>query len=162
MARGNKQTLKVYTSEEARFYGSMGGKASADARRRKKSLKELTQALLEMKPHEKIAARSKILFPDVDPEDLTNGMILAMAMFDKAIKDQDVKAAQFVRDTAGEMPEQVISGNLGQSTVFVTEEDQNKIIKHIHEVLNDGQSKDEETTKKASKPKKGTKAKKKQ
>ena len=156
MARGHKQTLKVYTSEEARFYGSMGGKASADARRRKKSLKELTQALLEMKPHE------KILFPDVDPEDLTNGMILAMAMFDKAIKDQDVKAAQFVRDTAGEVPEQVISGNLGQSTVFVTEEDQNKIIKHIHEVLNDGQSKDEETTKKASKPKKGTKAKKKQ
>ena len=161
MVRGHKQTLKVYTSEEARFYGSMGGKASADARRRKKSLKELTQALLEMKPHDKIAARSKILFPDVDPEDLTNGMILAMAMFDKAIKDQDVKAAQFVRDTAGEMPEQVISGNLGQSTVFVTEQDQNQIIKHIQEVLNDGQSKDEETTKKASKPKKGTKAKKK-
>lgn len=158
MPRGNKQTLKVYTSEEARFYGSMGGKASADARRRKKSLKELTQALLEMKPHDKIAARSKILFPDVDPEDLTNGMVLAMAMFDKAIKDRDVKAAQFVRDTAGEMPEQVISGNLGQSTVFVTEQDQNKIIKHIQEVLSDGQSK----TQKASKPKKGTKAKKKQ
>ena len=153
MPRGNKQSLKVYTSEEARFYGSMGGKASADARRRKKSLKELTQALLEMKPHEKIAARSKILFPDVDPEDLTNGMVLAMAMFDKAIKEQDVKAAQFVRDTAGEMPEQVISGNLGQSTVFVTEQDQNNIIKHIQEVLNDGQSKTEKT----SKPQKGTK-----
>lgn len=159
MPRGNKQTLKVYTSEEARFYGSMGGKASADARRRKKSLKELTQALLEMKPHEKIAERSKMLFPGVDPEDLTNGMILAMAMFDKAIKDQDVKAAQFVRDTAGEVPEQIINGNLGQSTVFVTEQDQNKIIKHIQEVLNDGQPKTEKTTKKASKPKKGTKEK---
>lgn len=157
MPRGNKQSLKVYTSEEARFYGSMGGKASADARRRKKSLKELTQALLEMKPHEIIAAKSKQLFPEINPEDLTNGMILAMAMFDKAIKEQDVKAAQFVRDTAGEMPEQVISGNLGQSTVFVTEQDQNNIIKHIQEVLNDGQPKTEETTKKASKPKKGTK-----
>lgn len=153
MARGHKQTLKVYTSEEARFYGSMGGKASADARRRKKSLKELTQALLEMKPHEIIAAKSKQLFPEINPEDLTNGMVLAMAMFDKAIKDQDVKAAQFVRDTAGEMPEQVISGNLGQSTVFVTEQDQNQIIKHIQEVLNDGQPKTEKT----SKPQKGTK-----
>lgn len=153
MPRGNKQTLKVYTSEEARFYGSMGGKASADARRRKKSLKELTQALLEMKPHEKIAAKSKQLFPEINPEDLTNGMVLAMAMFDKAIKEQDVKAAQFVRDTAGEMPEQVISGNLGQSTVFVTEQDQNNIIKHIQEVLNDGQPKTEKT----SKPQKGTK-----
>lgn len=162
MARGHKQTLKVYTSEEARFYGSMGGKASADARRRKKSLKELTQALLEMKPHEIIAAKSKQLFPEINPEDLTNGMVLAMAMFDKAIKDQDVKAAQFVRDTAGEVPEQIINGNLGQSTVFVTEQDQNKIIKHIQEVLNDGQPKNEEKTKKASKPKKGTKAKKKQ
>lgn len=157
MPRGNKNTLKVYTSEEAHFYGSMGGKASADARRRKKSLKELTQALLEMKPHEIIAAKSKQLFPEINPEDLTNGMVLAMAMFDKAIKDQDVKAAQFVRDTAGEMPEQVISGNLGQSTVFVTEEDQNKIIKHIHEVLNDGQSKDEETTKKQASPKRNKK-----
>lgn len=153
MARGNKNTLKVYTSEEARFYGSMGGKASADARRRKKSLKELTQALLEMKPHEIIAAKSKQLFPEINPEDLTNGMVLAMAMFDKAIKEQDVKAAQFVRDTAGEMPEQVISGNLGQSTVFVTEQDQNNIIKHIQEVLNDGQPKTEKT----SKPQKGTK-----
>lgn len=161
MARGHKQTLKVYTSEEARFYGSMGGKASADARRRKKSLKELTQALLEMKPHEKIVVKAKMLFPEIEPEDLTNGMVLAMSMLNKAVVDGDVKAAQFVRDTAGEMPEQVISGNLG-STVFVTEEDQNKIIKHIQEVLNDGQSKDEETTKKASKPKKGTKAKKKQ
>lgn len=158
MPRGNKNTLKVYTSEEAHFYGSMGGKASADARRRKKSLKELTQALLEMKPHEIIAAKSKQLFPEINPEDLTNGMVLAMAMFDKAIKDQDVKAAQFVRDTAGEMPEQVISGNLGQSTVFVTEQDQNNIIKHIQEVLNDGQPKTEKT----SKPQKGTKAKKKQ
>lgn len=153
MARGNKNILKVYTSEEAHFYGSMGGKASADARRRKKSLKELTQALLEMKPHEIIAAKSKQLFPEINPEDLTNGMVLAMAMFDKAIKEQDVKAAQFVRDTAGEMPEQVISGNLGQSTVFVTEQDQNNIIKHIQEVLNDGQPKTEKT----SKPQKGTK-----
>lgn len=158
MPRGNKQSLKVYTSEEARFYGALGGKASADARRRKKSLKELTQALLEMKPHEIIAAKSKQLFPEINPEDLTNGMVLAMAMFDKAIKEQDVKAAQFVRDTAGEMPEQVISGNLGQSTVFVTEQDQNNIIKHIQEVLNDGQPKTEKT----SKPQKGTKAKKKQ
>lgn len=161
MPRGNKNTLKVYTSEEARFYGSMGGKASADARRRKKSLKELTQALLEMKPHALIAARSKQLFPDVEPEDLTNGMILAMSMLDKAIKDQDVKAAQFVRDTAGEVPEQTINGNLGQSTVFVTETEQNKIIKHIHEVLNDGQPKTKKATKKTSKPKKGTKEKKK-
>lgn len=161
MARGHKQTLKVYTAEEARFYGSMGGKASADARRRKKSLKELTQALLEMKPHEQITAKAKILFPEIEPEDLTNGMALAMSMLNKAVVDGDVKAAQFVRDTAGEVPEQIINGNLGHSTVFVTETEQNKIIKHIQEVLNDGQSKDEETTKKASKPKKGTKAKKK-
>lgn len=159
MPRGNKQTLKVYTPEEARFYGSMGGKASGEAKRRKKSLKELTQALLEMKPHALIAARSKQLFPDVEPEDLTNGMILAMSMLDKAIKDQDVKAAQFVRDTAGEVPEQIINGNLGQSTVFVTETEQNKIIKHIHEVLNDGQPKTKKATKKTSKPKKGTKEK---
>lgn len=159
MARGHKQTLKVYTSEEARFYGSMGGKASGEAKRRKKSLKELTQALLEMKPHELVARKAKQLFPDVEPEDLTNGMALAMSMLNKAVVDGDVKAAQFVRDTAGEVPEQTINGNLGQSTVFVTETEQNKIIKHIHEVLNDGQPKTKKATKKTSKPKKGTKEK---
>lgn len=161
MPRGNKQTLKVYTSEEARFYGSMGGKASADARKRKKSLKELTQALLEMKPHELVAKKAKQLFPDVEPEDLTNGMALAMSMLNKAVVDGDVKAAQFVRDTAGEVPEQIINGNLGQSTVFVTEKEQDKIIKHIQEVLNDGQPKTKKATKKTSKPKKGTEKKKK-
>lgn len=161
MPRGNKQTLKVYTSEEARFYGSMGGKASGEAKRRKKSLKELTQALLEMKPHELVARKAKQLFPDVEPEDLTNGMALAMSMLNKAVVDGDVKAAQFVRDTAGEVPEQIINGNLGQSTVFVTETEQNKIIKHIQEVVNDGQPKTKKATKKTSKPKKGTKEKKK-
>ena len=161
MPRGNKQTLKVYTSEEARFYGSMGGKASGEAKRRKKSLKELTQTLLEMKPHELVAIKAKQLFPDVEPEDLTNGMALAMSMLNKAVVDGDVKAAQFVRDTAGEVPEQTINGNLGQSTVFVTEKEQNKIIKHIQEVLNDGQPKTKKATKKTSKPKKGTKEKKK-
>lgn len=161
MRKGTKKR-ENYTPEEARIFGALGGKASADARRRKKSLKELTQALLEMKPHELVSRKAMQLFPGVEPEDLTNGMALAMSMFNKAVVDGDVKAAQFVRDTAGEMPEQVISGNLGHSTVFVTETEQNKIIKHIQEVLNDGQSKDEETTKKASKPKKGTKAKKKQ
>lgn len=161
MPRGNKQTLKVYTSEEARFYGSMGGKASGEAKRRKKSLKELTQALLEMKLHELVARKAKQLFPDVEPEDLTNGMALAMSMLNKAVVDGDVKAAQFVRDTAGEVPEQIINGNLGQSTVFVTETEQNKIIKHIQEVVNDGQPKTKKATKKTSKPKKGTKEKKK-
>lgn len=157
MRKGTKKR-ENYTPEEARIFGALGGKASADARRRKKSLKELTQALLEMKPHEKIAVKAKMLFPEIEPEDLTNGMALAMSMLNKAVVDGDVKAAQFVRDTAGEVPEQVISGNLGQSTVFVTEQDQNKIIKHIQEVLNDGQPK----TQKSSKPQKGTKAKKKQ
>ena len=161
MPRGNKQTLKVYTSEEARFYGSMGGKASGEAKRRKKSLKELTQALLEMKLHELVARKAKQLFPDVEPEDLTNGMALAMSMLNKAVVDGDVKAAQFVRDTAGEVPEQIINGNLGQSTVFVNETEQNKIIKHIQEVVNDGQPKTKKATKKTSKPKKGTKEKKK-
>ena len=161
MPRGNKQTLKVYTSEEARFYGSMGGKASGEAKRRKKSLKELTQALLEMKLHELVARKAKQLFPDVEPEDLTNGMALAMSMLNKAVVDGDVKSAQFVRATAGEVPEQIINGNLGQSTVFVNETEQNKIIKHIQEVVNDGQPKTKKATKKTSKPKKGTKEKKK-
>ena len=45
MAR-NTENLKVPTSEQAREYGRKGGKASGEARRRKKELKELLEIAL--------------------------------------------------------------------------------------------------------------------
>ena len=44
----NIENLRVPTSEEARRYGAMGGKASAEARRQKKSLREKAKLLMSL------------------------------------------------------------------------------------------------------------------
>lgn len=44
----NINNLRVPTSEEARRYGSMGGKASVEARRQKKSLREKAKLLMSL------------------------------------------------------------------------------------------------------------------
>lgn len=46
--RKNTENLKRLTSEEAREYGRLGGKKSAEVRRRKKSMKETAKMLLSM------------------------------------------------------------------------------------------------------------------
>ena len=46
MGKPNPQNLKVPTSEEARRNGAKGGKASAEARRKKKTMMEMIEALL--------------------------------------------------------------------------------------------------------------------
>ena len=44
----NIENLKVPTSEEARKYGAMGGIASGEARRQKKSLREKAKLLMSL------------------------------------------------------------------------------------------------------------------
>ena len=44
----NIDNLRVPTSEEARRYGSIGGKASVEARRQKKSLREKAKLLMSL------------------------------------------------------------------------------------------------------------------
>ena len=46
MGKPNPQNLKVPTSEEARRNGAKGGKASGEARRRRKTMKDLFEQIL--------------------------------------------------------------------------------------------------------------------
>lgn len=76
-----------FTPEEA----SKGGKASAEARRRKRDLRKAFEALLEKD------------FLDKKGTSLTGAEILALKQFDKAMKG-DTRAFEVVRDTAGQKP----------------------------------------------------------
>lgn len=139
--------LNKRTKEAQKKIQSMGGQASKEAARRKKNLKELTQMLLENPVvSEEAKAQIKLLFPNVDTEDLTNGMamtanILLSAITSKDLKEK-VKAAEYLRDTAGQKPETSVTGSVTVEKVFVSEKEQDETLKHIKEVIT-GENKNE-------------------
>lgn len=87
----NEQNLKpVRNKNEARERGKKGGQNSGKARRDKKILKDCFELLLEEKTN-------------LNGKKLTGAEAMALTLFEKALGG-DVKAAEFVRDTAGQKP----------------------------------------------------------
>lgn len=144
MAKGHENLIPLNkrSKEAQRKIQSMGGKACREKNRKKKTLKELTLLLLENPVvSEDAKAKIKLLFPNVDTEDLTNGMamtanILLSAITSKDLKEK-VKAAEYLRDTAGQKPETSVTGSVSVEKVFITEKEQKETVKHIEKVLAD-------------------------
>lgn len=149
MAKGHENLIPLNKRSKAaqRKIQSMGGKACREKNRKKKTLKELTLLLLENPVvSEDAKAQIKLLFPNVDTEDLTNGMamtanILLSAITSKDLKEK-VKAAEYLRDTAGQKPETTVNGSVSVEKVFITEKEQKETLKHIKEVIT-GENKNE-------------------
>lgn len=149
MAKGHENLIPLNkrSKEAQRKIQSMGGKACREKNRKKKSLKELTLLLLENPVvSEEAKAQIKLLFPNVDTEDLTNGMamtanILLSAITSKDLKEK-VKAAEYLRDTAGQKPETSVTGSVTVEKVFVSEKEQEETLKHIKKVIT-GENKSE-------------------
>ena len=125
----NNDNLKKLTSEEARENGRKGGLASVEARRAKKTMKEMLDYLLE-KEIENSRTGEKVTYREA----------MLIAAIKKAIKG-DIKASQFVRDTAGEAPitKTEVTGKNGAplvQKVFVTEQDERRIDKKIDDLIN--------------------------
>ena len=95
MPRGNKETLVVPTSEEARKYGSKGGIASAESRKKKKLLREAFKTLLDGK------------YEIEEGKQLGGYDALATSMIKEALGG-NVKAFVAIRDTIGEKPTDTI------------------------------------------------------
>ena len=87
----NEQNLRVPTSSEARENGKKGGIASGEARRKKKSLREAMQILMDADLTGK------------DGKTMTGTEAMAAKAFQAALKG-DWKAWELVRDTAGQKP----------------------------------------------------------
>lgn len=129
----NEENLIPFTSdqnrEEAKKNGRKGGIASGEARRAKKTMKEMLDYLLE-----KEIANSRT------GESVTYREAILTSCIKKAIKG-DVKAAQFVRDTAGEAPinKTEVTGKDGAplvQKVFVTENEKREIDNKIDDIIN--------------------------
>ena len=106
----NEQNLIPFTSEqnreEASKNGRKGGKASGEARRRKKLFKEQINLLLSL-PLQDPKAKKQLEALGIDADNIDNQMAMVISMWQKAIKG-DVQAFNTLRDTAGEKPKEEI------------------------------------------------------
>lgn len=112
----NEDNLKPFnklTEEEQRKISSKGGKASGEARRKKKLMKDQIKLLLSL-PFPDVQDRNgkklKTTFKQLglNDENIDNQMAMVIAMWQKALKG-DVNAFNTLRDTVGEKPKENIS-----------------------------------------------------
>jgi hypothetical protein len=96
VANKNPQTenlipLNQRSEEEARALRAKGGKAAGETRRRKKLLKDAANDLLDE------------IIKNAKGDEKLGSEALIMAQFKKALQG-DTKAAEYIRDTAGQKP----------------------------------------------------------
>lgn len=100
----NEQNLKRFgTEREPREAGRNGGKASGAARRKKREMRTAAKMLLNMAATGENTTANLAAMGFAE-EDMTNQMAMLVRVFQKAMSG-DVRAAEFLRDTAGYNPE---------------------------------------------------------
>lgn len=101
----NEQNLipkTTLSTEEAKRLGSLGGKASVEARRRKKTMRENAELLLSL-PLKDGKLKEQIKALGLPDDDLTNQMAIMASMWKKALAG-DVSAFSALQATIGEKP----------------------------------------------------------
>lgn len=98
----NPENLRVPTSAQARENGRKGGLKRAENERKRKAMREVLQALLDLPLREDDAPEEVKSYVDFNNgKNVTIEQGVLMAQIVKAIKG-DTRAATFIRDTAGE------------------------------------------------------------
>lgn len=101
----NEKNLKpVRSKSEARERGGKGGKASGEARRKRKALKENMEMLLSLAPDKRTITKLKA--QGIEEKEVNNTLALTFALMNKAMQG-DVKAFQEIRNLVGETQEVV-------------------------------------------------------
>lgn len=102
----NEENLIPFTSEQSREKakenGAKGGRASGEAKRRKKSLREQMEMLLSL-PVKDPRTKQFIKELGISPKEIDNAMAITLAMYQEALKG-NTKAYELIRDTIGEKP----------------------------------------------------------
>lgn len=109
----NEQNLKprkTLSKEEAKRLGAAGGKASAEAKRRRKTLRQNMEILLELPVSDK-RKYNKLARMQVDAEDIDNTMLLSAALFQRAAEG-DVAAYREIRDLVDETKKERDDGSV--------------------------------------------------
>ena len=98
----NAENLRVLSTSEAREIGSKGGKASAEARRQRRTLKEQMELLLSL-PVKDESTKTFIESLGIDADKIDNATAITLSMYQEALKG-NTKAYELIRDTLGEKP----------------------------------------------------------
>lgn len=135
----SKNLKPCRTTEEARERGRKGGIKSAESKKKKKTLKDIANFLLDMKAPEEFIAKIENLCPELKSEDMTNRLLIMQRQILNALAG-DNKSFELIRDTIGEKPINInqVTGKDGESLiqkVYVTPEDLKKTDEHIDEVI---------------------------
>ena len=96
----NLKPIRALSTEEAKKRGSAGGKASGEARRKRKALREQMQLLLEL-PVTNRAAFNKMAEFGIDIGEIDSNTRLVYCLLQKAYSG-DVAAIREVRSVIGE------------------------------------------------------------
>ena len=96
--------LSERTKEEQREIAKKGGQKSGEVRRRKRDMKNAAKMLLNM-PVSTEQMEQNLKAIGFDEADMTNQMAMLARIFTKVMATGDVKAAEFLRDTAGYNPD---------------------------------------------------------
>lgn len=100
MAKDDLVSLADRTTEEQHKIAVAGGKASGEARRRKKNMKECLSLLLQL-DIKNPKVKDKLRELGVTDEEMTNEMAMMVSVMNKAMKG-DIQAVNFIRDTSGQ------------------------------------------------------------
>ena len=109
----NDENLKGHgfherTAREQREIAILGGKASGESRRRKRSLKDAADLFMSL-PVTDARVRNKIQRAGVPLEDIDYQMAVVAGLYGKA-KNGDAKAAKLLFDMLGDSAEENIEG----------------------------------------------------
>ena len=94
MGKPNPQNLKVPTSEEARRNGAKGGKASGEARRNKKTMMELLDAMLTVENTDKTIGKSLKKFGFEENDNVHMAKIITSVI--RKAEDGDLRAVDML------------------------------------------------------------------
>lgn len=106
----NEENLKHFTSDQSRekavSNGRMGGIASGKSKREKKAMKETLETLLSMQLKSGKAADVETIrnLAALKGKNVTVQEAIMLAQIQKAMKG-DTRAAEYVRDTIGQKPD---------------------------------------------------------
>lgn len=98
------EPYRFRTGEQQVEIARKGGIASGEARRRKKTMRETAQMVLDMQiPNAAKELKTKLKVMGLSEEDFTYQAAVMVAIINQAMKG-NTKAAAFLRDTVGENP----------------------------------------------------------
>ena len=134
-SRANLIPFNKMTPERRREIAQMGAAATNAKIKKRKTFREIIEALGVSDATEDEKRKFMQMFPGADPDEITKDMMLVASMYNQGIGRGNVKAAAMIRDTAGEKPDTTITGSITTEKIFISPAEKKAALKHIADVV---------------------------